>query len=137
MQGTDDHLQFPSEPILDGEDGNLPFDPDETRSVRQRTMSRRKRLKHFKPTQPPTVLVVDPDLGFVWWLGEILRNAGCAVVPALNCEHAITLMKELSVSLDVVFVDPTLTAVSSMIETLKVGQDRIQVVDVGSLTERF
>ena len=96
-------------------------------------VSRRKRVKYFKLTQPPTVLIVDPDLGFVWWLGEILRNAGCEVVPALNCQQAITLTKELSLSLDLIFVDPTLAGVRSMIETLKAGQDRIKVVDVGSL----
>ena len=115
----------------------MPFDPDEARSVRQGKVSGRKRVKYFKLTQSPTVLIVDPDLGFVWWLGEILGNAGCAVVPALNCEHAISLMKELSLSLDVIFVDPTLTAVPSIIETLRAGQDRIKVVDVGSMTERF
>ena len=111
----------------------MPFDPGETRSVRQRKVSGRKRVKYFKLTQPPTVLIVDPDLGFVWWLGEILRNAGCAVVPALNCRQAITLMKELSLRLDLIFVDPTLLGVPSMIETLKSGQDRIKVVDVESL----
>ena len=92
-------------------------------------------MKYFKLTEPPTVLIVDGDLGFVWWLGEILHNAGCAVVPALNCQQAITLMKELSLNLDLIFVDPTLSGVSSMIDTLRAGQDRIKIVDVLSVSD--
>jgi len=113
----------------------LPFDPDATKSGRRAKTTRRKRMKYFKLTEPPTVLIVDQDLGFVWWLGEILQSAGCTVVPALNCQQAIILMKELNLNLNLIFVDPTLTGVPSMIETLRAGQDRIKIVDVGSLAD--
>ena len=111
----------------------MPIDPN--KSERRRKVSSRKHVKYFKLSQPPTVLIVDQDLGFVFWLGEILQRAGCAVAPALNCQQAITLSKELGVSLDLIFVDPTLPGIQSMIATLKAEQDRIKIVDVGSLTD--
>ena len=92
-------------------------------------------MKYFKLTEPPTVLIVDQDLGFVWWLGEILQTAGCSVVPALNCQQAINLMKELNLNLDLIFVDPTLSGIPSMIEILRAGQDKIKIVDVKSVAD--
>jgi hypothetical protein len=92
-------------------------------------------MKSFKITEPPTVLIVDQDLGFVWWLGDILHGIGCTVVPALSCQQAIILMKELNLNVDLLFVDPSLGGVSSMIEALSMGQNRIKIVDVRSMSE--
>ncbi len=94
-------------------------------------------MKHFRLTEPLTVLIVDEDLGFVWWLGEILHNAGCTVVPALDCQQALNLVRELGVRLDLAFVDPALIAYPSMLEILREGQQSIKVVEVPSLREDY
>jgi DNA-binding NtrC family response regulator len=111
----------------------LPFEPNVKKSGKRGNATRRKRMKYFKLTEPPTVLIVDQDLGFVWWLGEILHSGGCTVVPALNCQQALTLVKESRLNLDLILVDPTLTGVPSMLETIRAAQDGIKVLDLASV----
>jgi hypothetical protein len=43
---------------------------------------------------PPVVLILDTDLGFVVWLGEIFSEVGCEVVPALNSDQALSIIRE-------------------------------------------
>jgi hypothetical protein len=31
------------------------------------------------PLGKPTVLIVDGDLGFIWWLGDVFAEAGCRI----------------------------------------------------------
>src|SRR5579864_7603483 len=47
-------------------------------------------------TAAMTVLIVDDDLGFVWWLGDIFNEAGARCVPALSCGAAMVLTKRLN-----------------------------------------
>ena len=103
----------------------MSLDPSAMSSRRRRKGVRRNRLRY-----PPTVLIVDEDLGFLWWLGDILGKAGCTVVPALSCQQATTFMKELNMNLDLVFVDPALNGLSSMLEALTEAQNKIKVVEV-------
>jgi hypothetical protein len=37
-----------------------------------------------------TVLIIDNDLGFMFWLGQILSEAGYAVLPAKSAPEAST-----------------------------------------------
>ncbi|MGD0437291.1 MAG: hypothetical protein ABSB86_12570 [Bryobacteraceae bacterium] len=67
----------------------------------------------------PTVLVIDQDLGFVWWLGEIFHAAGCKVMPALSCREALSLAEAANLTVDLIVVNPALTGVSGMIKTLR------------------
>ena len=99
--------------------------PSGSSSGTRKKGTRRKGLPY-----PTTVLIVDDDLGFLWWLGDILGNSGCTVVPALSCQQAVTFMKELSVNLDLIFVNPGLSGVSSMLESLTAGQNKIKVIEV-------
>ncbi len=78
-----------------------------------------------------TVLIVDKDLGFVWWLGEILREAACDVVPALNCKQAVSITKKLEMKVDVVVVNPRLAGVSKMIQTLSDAGRPLKIVVIG------
>lgn len=71
-----------------------------------------------------TVLIVDNDFGFVFWMGEIFTEAGCHVVPALDCTEAISITKELNLKIDLVVVDQQLPGVSDMIRTLQ-GPNRL------------
>jgi hypothetical protein len=93
-------------------------------------------MEYFKLGDPPTVLIVDQDLGFVWWLGEILHSGGCTVVPALNCQQAITLMKELRLNLDLIIVDPILRDVPSMIETITATRHEVKIVEVRPIANK-
>ena len=66
----------------------------------------------------PAVLIVDQDLGFVFWLGEILIEAGCSVVPALDCTEAVSITEKLDLTVDVVIMDPGLPWVQHVLSTL-------------------
>jgi hypothetical protein len=72
----------------------------------------------MEPVRSPLVLIVDEDLGFVWWLSGIFSEAGCQVVPALNAGDSASMTSELDLDVDVLVVNPALAGVSEMIESL-------------------
>jgi len=70
------------------------------------------------PSGPPTVLIVDEDVGFIWWLGEILNEVGYQTVPALSAQQAVALFEETGFVAELVVVNPGLPGVPAMLETL-------------------
>jgi hypothetical protein len=48
-----------------------------------------------------TVLIVDDDLGFVCWLGELFTEPGCRPLPGLSCGEATAVTKQLGNSMAV------------------------------------
>jgi hypothetical protein len=66
----------------------------------------------------PIALIVDDDVGLIFWLGEILGQAGWNVVPALNCRQAVSLAGMWDLYVDLLVVNPTLSGVLEMVETL-------------------
>lgn len=71
-----------------------------------------------EPSRAPVVLIVDEDLGFVWWLGQMFSQAGCQVVPALNSGQTDSLARDLNLKIDVIVVNPELAGVSELIQSL-------------------
>jgi DNA-binding response OmpR family regulator len=67
---------------------------------------------------PPTALIVDEDVGFIWWLGEIFNEVGYQAVPALSARQAVALFEETKFVVDLVVVNPGLPGVWDMLETL-------------------
>ena len=53
-----------------------------------------------------TILILDTDLGFVFWLGEILTQAGYRAVPAQSIKEATSLMRRLKTLADLLIVSP-------------------------------
>jgi DNA-binding NtrC family response regulator len=85
-------------------------------------------------TQPPgatTVWIVDDDLGFVWWLGEIFTEAGCRALPALSCEEAVSLIGKLSLRIDVLVLNPQLPGVIGMLQIFRRAHPNFQIVTIG------
>ena len=76
-------------------------------------------LKESPPQ--PTVLIVDRDLGLLFWLGAIFTKAGCRTIPAFDCGQAVSLMRKLGVQLALVVVSPELVEVAWMIRTLRLS----------------
>jgi len=64
------------------------------------------------------VLIVDEDLGFVWWLGQIFSQAGCQVVPTLGSDQTVSLARDLNLKVDLIVVNPELAGISEMIQAL-------------------
>jgi DNA-binding response OmpR family regulator len=73
--------------------------------------------------QLKTVLNIDEDLGFVFWLGHLLNNAGYQVWPARNGEDAAALMEELGADLDLLIIDPNLRGAAAFMETQRSSRD--------------
>ena len=46
----------------------------------------------IEPPRGPTILIVDEDVGFVWWLGELFSEFGYRSIPALSCRQALSLV---------------------------------------------
>jgi hypothetical protein len=76
----------------------------------------------------PTILIVENDLGFVWWLGQILTEVGCQAEPALRCGDAALLVEELNLGVDIVIANPGLPGASAMIRALVRSRPSLKVV---------
>ena len=88
------------------------------RAINDQPLPSLGRWSSMEPVRSPLVLIVDEDLGFVWWLSEIFSKAGCQVVPALNAGDSASMTSELDLDVDVLVVNPALAGVSEMIESL-------------------
>jgi DNA-binding NtrC family response regulator len=82
-----------------------------------------------------TVWIVDNDLGFVWWLGEVFTEAGCRTLPALSCDQALALIKSLNVGIDLLIVNPQLPGVIKMLEILGRAYPNLKVVAIGNASK--
>jgi DNA-binding NtrC family response regulator len=78
-----------------------------------------------------TVWIVDNDLGFVWWLGEVFTEVGCRTLPALSCEQALALIRSLGVGIDLLVVNPQLPGVVKMLQSLSRSHPNLKIVAIG------
>ena len=98
-----------------------------------RSSNQRKPMKAIQfpdPPVTPSVLIVDEDLGFIWWLGEILAKAGCRVVPAMTCQEATSAAKSMKLKIDLIFVNPALDGTSAMLESFRRTHMPVRVIEV-------
>jgi len=82
-------------------------------------------------SEPPgalTILIVDNDVGFLWWLGELFTQTGYSAIPALNCNQAIAAIKKFSLKVDLLFVNPILTGVVGFVQSLQGSRRHLRVV---------
>jgi hypothetical protein len=72
-----------------------------------------------------TVLIVDPELGFVFWLGQALDRAGYQALPAKSCEDAAELLKQLNVEIDLLIVGHSLAGAGAFADALRHAQGHL------------
>lgn len=77
-----------------------------------------------------TVLIVDPELGFVFWLGQALDRAGYQALPAKSCEDAAELLKQLNVEIDLLIVGHSLAGAGAFADALRHSQGHLKVISV-------
>ena len=77
-----------------------------------------------------SVLIVDDDLGFVFWLGELLAEAGYSAVPALDCQQAVSHLKQFHVTVSAVIVNPGLEGIPRLLQTLGKTNTSLRIVVV-------
>ena len=67
----------------------------------------------------PTALIVDDDLGLIFWFEEVFAWAGWNIVPALNCPQAVALAVMWDSHIDLIVVNPALSGIGEMVQTLE------------------
>ncbi|HTS63871.1 MAG TPA: hypothetical protein VMH28_17735 [Candidatus Acidoferrales bacterium] len=77
-----------------------------------------------------TVLIVDNDLGFAFWLGNALDRAGFYALPAVSASGASKLLTELAVVPDLVVINASLSDAASFIADLRLTEPRLKVITV-------
>jgi hypothetical protein len=80
------------------------------------------------PAGSALALIVDHDLGFVMWLGEIFTELGCEAVPALHCRQALALTKRFNLPVAILVVNPELRGAERMIKELVAAHSAVRLV---------
>jgi DNA-binding response OmpR family regulator len=80
-----------------------------------------------------TVLIVDNDLGFVFWLGKTLDAAGYQTLPAKNISDATILLEELTLEIDSLIVNPSLPGAAEFVAMLRRSTRRLKVIAISDV----
>lgn len=75
-----------------------------------------------------TVLLVDRDLGYLFWLGAALDDAGYITLPAKGATEAALLIMQLDLQVDVLIIDLTLPGAEELIKGLYRSRPNLKVV---------
>ncbi len=76
------------------------------------------------------ILLVDSDLGFTFWLGQLLDQAGYEAFPAKSVADAIQLLDQLRFEIDLLVINPALEGAASFAAVLRQSQPQIKMVAV-------
>jgi hypothetical protein len=79
-----------------------------------------------------TILIVDRDLGFVFWLGQILDAAGYVAVPAKGIADAAEIVTTLRLPVDGVIATPAEHGLGEFVEKLRFSSPDLQVIALAS-----
>jgi hypothetical protein len=77
-----------------------------------------------------TILLVDADLGFVFWLGQVLDLVDHNALPAKNIRAADELIQQHKASVDVLVINPLLPNAQTFISNLRQSLRRLKVLAV-------
>lgn len=75
-----------------------------------------------------TILIIDDDLGFVFWLGRLLTDAGYNALPAKEVEAARSLLGELHCGIDLLIVNPSLPGLTDFADALRQSSTNVKVI---------
>jgi DNA-binding response OmpR family regulator len=77
-----------------------------------------------------TVLIVDPDLGFAFWLGHTLDQVGFDALPARSVPDAVQLLEELNAAVDLLLLNTALPDAASFVADLRLRQRPFKVIAI-------
>src|ERR1700730_7829943 len=78
------------------------------------------------------ILIVENDLGFIFWLGGALVSADYQPWPACGVSDAIDLVGKATIPIDLLIVNPSLPEVSKLMAVLRRSQADLKVMAVGA-----
>ncbi len=76
------------------------------------------------------ILLVDSDLGFTFWLGQLLDQAGYEAFPAKSVADAIQLLDQLKFQIDLLVLNPAVAGAVSFAAVLRHAHPQIKIVAV-------
>src|ERR1700687_5104323 len=77
------------------------------------------------------VLIVENDLGFLFWLGGALNAGDYQSWPACGVSDANALVREGAVRIDLLIINPSLPGVSKLIALLRRSHAKLKVIALG------
>lgn len=81
-------------------------------------------------------LIVDDDVGFTFWLGEMLTESGYQSFPALTCTQALNFIRQWSLAIDVLVLNPQLRGAVRFVKILARMFPGLRVVFILDPAER-
>lgn len=66
-----------------------------------------------------TILILDNDLGFLFWLGDLLHGAGLQPVPALSVSQATELLGEFNLAIDLLVANLAVSGAGDLARNLR------------------
>jgi ActR/RegA family two-component response regulator len=77
-----------------------------------------------------TVLILDDDLGFVFWLGHVLDAAAYSTLPAKSVPDAALLVTQLGLTVDVLAINLALAEGLDFIAAMHRSQKDMRVIGI-------
>src|ERR1041385_4457188 len=87
-------------------------------------------VRQKAPEANCAVLLVDTDLGFLFWLGQTLERGGYAAFPAKNFADAWQLIETLRISVAAAIVNGSLPGLNQFITTLRLKHKGVKVIQL-------
>jgi len=91
-------------------------------------------MEHFDDRL--TVLIVDEDLRFAFWLGRLLDGAGYCAWPARNGADAAELLKEIGGRLNLLVIDPDSQGAAALVDDLR-REKQVKAIAAPQLEDRL
>jgi hypothetical protein len=73
-------------------------------------------------------LIIDSDVGFMMWLGELFTELGWQAIPALSCRQALTLTKRLELPIRILIVNPEMRGAERTVKVLTAANPGVRLV---------
>jgi hypothetical protein len=77
---------------------------------------------------PALALIIDHDVGFLMWLGEVFAALGWQSVPALHCRQAMALAKRFDLTIGTLVINPELRGAKRLLDRLADTNPGLRVV---------
>ena len=84
------------------------------------------------PLRNHTALIVEEDVGFLLWLGQLLTDAGYRTIPASSCRQAAIFARTIGVPLQLAVVNTGLPGTTRMLRALGAEHRDLRIIAIVS-----
>lgn len=106
--------------------GHVTFVTPASKLLEMRRWSLAGQLQFFRPVK--TALILDPDIGFGFWLARGLDRSNYQSFPAKSAADASALLDELRIEVDLLILNAALPDAAELIESLRRLNEELKVV---------